>query len=103
MHAITNPAMNAAQQGMAGQGSVYVGLAAQDTQSAYNQAAQRRVESWIDHVRQTNVQIVQADNGYILTFRPTEFGSAPRTLVATTIEEVRDLITSEMVSRKLEK
>ena len=90
-----HPAQNAAQGSIFGQGATL--------HDAYNQAQQgRRIEQWFDHQRQTNIQIINADNGYIVITRP-EHGYMPRVLVASTIEEVRDLITSEMVAKKMEK
>lgn len=103
LHAITNPMMNANAIGAA-QGSILgQGITSQD---AYNYAAAqqgRRVESWFDYQKQTNFQVINADNGFVIIVKPDHPGSKGRMLVASTIEEVRDLITSEMVARKMEK
>lgn len=98
MNMAVNPAMNAAQ------GSILGAIGAQSVD--YNQAGQRRVESMFDHNRQVQMTVVTADNGFVLTIRadhPAFAGGANRVLVASTIEELRDLITSEMVTRKMEK
>ena len=96
--AINNPLQNAAQ------GSI---LGAMGTQAVdYGQMGQRRIESMFDHNRQVQMSIISADNGFILTTRadhPAFAGGANRVLIAATIEELRDLITSEMVTRKMEK
>jgi hypothetical protein len=100
--ALNNPLQNAA----AGQ-SIFGGI---NPGQAYNAAhtvsqhpsAERRIESMFDHNRQMHVSVINADNGFILTTR-TDLGSHGRVLVAATIEELRDLITSEMVSRKMGK
>ncbi len=60
-------------------------------------------ETYTDINRQIRVDVTKADNGFILSIRPFEPGAKGRVLVATTIEELRDLITSEMVSRAMEK
>lgn len=99
-----NPAMNAATAGSvfggshtASQGSI---LGQMYPHGAVGQ--ERRIEHMFDHVRQINVTIVSADNGFILVTKP-EYGNVGRVVVASTIEELRDLITSEMVTRKMEK
>lgn len=105
MHAITHPMQNtgisAMQNAMnAAQGSIL----GQAQMAGYQSAEQsRRIESWFDHQRNTNFQIVTADNGFVVIVKADGFGQVSRILVANTIEEVRDLITSEMVAKKLEK
>ena len=107
MHmAITNPLQNAAQGSIFGgmgaaQGSVLGGMHTQAMD--YGQTNQRRIESMFDHNRQVQMHIVNADNGFILTMRAAHPGARDRVLVANTIEELRDLFTSELVSRKMEK
>lgn len=63
---------------------------------------QRRVESYFDISRMTTVKVVSADNGFVVLTQP-DHGGIGRMLVANTIEEVRDLITTEMVTKKMEK
>lgn len=95
MSMAVHPAMNAAQ------GSI---LGAMGTQAVdYGQVNQRRIESMFDYNRQVQVNIISADNGFILTVRPEQPGANSRVLIASTVEELRDLITSEMVTRKMEK
>ena len=95
MNMAVHPAMNAAQ------GSI---LGAMGVQSVdYGQVNQRRIESMFDYNRQVQMNIISADNGFVLTMRPEQPGARDRVLVASTIEELRDLITSEMVTRKMEK
>lgn len=96
LYAITNPAMNAAQ------GSVLGGMHGAMGVDYSNQGVSRRIDQWFDAQRQTNFQVVNADNGFIVITKP-EYGNAGRILVASTIEEVRDLITSELVAKKMEK
>lgn len=62
-----------------------------------------RSETMFDHNRQVQITVTNADNGFILSIRPEMMGTASRILVANTIEELRDLITSEMVTRQMEK
>lgn len=62
-----------------------------------------RVETMFDYARQLRTNIVRADNGYILVVYPADASVTPRILVAPTIEELRDLITSELVTQSLEK
>ena len=92
MNMAVNPMMNAAAQGSVF-GQAY---------SNQSQIGGRRIEQMFDHNRQINVTIVNADNGFILVAKP-EYPGTDRVLVASTIEELRDLITSEMVTRKMEK
>ena len=100
MHmAITNPLQNAAQ------GSIFGGMGVAQAVD-YGQTNQRRIESMFDHNRQVQMTVVTADNGFVLTIKadhPAFVAGANRVLVASTIEELRDLITSEMVTRKMEK
>ena len=98
MNMAMHPLQNAAQ------GSILGAMGAQAVD--YGQASQRRVETMFDHNRQVQMTVVTADNGFVLTIRadhPAFAGGANRVLVASTIEELRDLITSEMVTRKMEK
>lgn len=95
MNMAVHPAMNAAQ------GSILGAMGAQSVD--YGQVNQRRIESMFDYNRQVQMNIISADNGFVLTMRPEQPGACDRVLVASTIEELRDLITSEMVTRKMEK
>jgi hypothetical protein len=95
MNMAMHPAQNAAQ------GSILGGLGAMGADYS-SQNASRRIEQWFDHQRQTTVQIINADNGFVVIVKP-DYGHAGRMLVASTIEEVRDLITSELVAKKMEK
>ena len=100
MDAITNPLQNAVGAGGAGgsilgyanQGSVLTGI-----QNSYG-----RTDSFHDPNRDIHLDVTRADNGYILRVTP-RMGGTQRVLVASTIEELRDLITSEMVSQSMEK
>lgn len=103
MNMAINPMMNAAAgqsifggaQGAA-QGSILQGIPGE-----YQQG--RRIESYFDANRMVNVQVISADNGYIIVSRPDHPGTTQRVMVANTIEEVRDLITSQMVTNKMER
>jgi hypothetical protein len=95
-----NMAMNPLQNASA-QGSILGSFANQAVGSV--PGSQRRIESMFDHNRQLQMNIINADNGFILVMRPDHPGSRDRVLVASTIEELRDLFTSELVSRKMEK
>jgi hypothetical protein len=95
---ILNPLQNAA-----GVGGVLGGA-----MHGYNQSTDARrvssIESLFDPHTQTSVKIVSAANGYIVIVAPVDSMYKPsRVLIAPTIEDVRDLITSEMVSKKMEK
>lgn len=96
MNMAVHPAMNAAAQG-----SVFG--QAYGTQAQIGATAERRIEHMFDHNRQVNVTVINADNGFILVTKPEYPSTTSRVLVASTIEELRDLITSEMVTRKMEK
>ena len=99
MNMAMHPLQNAAQ------GSILGAMGAAQSVD-YGQVNQRRIESMFDHNRQVQMSIISADNGFILTTRadhPAFVGGANRVLIAATIEELRDLITSEMVTRKMEK
>lgn len=99
MNMAVNPAMNAAAQG-----SVFgQAFTTAHTGQIGSQIGGRRIEQMFDYNRQINVSIVNADNGFIIVMRPEYPGTTDRVLVASTIEELRDLITSEMVTRKMEK
>lgn len=99
MDMAVHPAMGAAAQGSVltstGTGGSIFGQ--------YPGHVERRVESMFDHNRQVSVKVVTADNGFIVVVKPDMPGATERILVATSVDEVRDLITSEMVSRKMEK
>jgi hypothetical protein len=62
----------------------------------------RRVESYFDINRMTTMKVVDADNGFVILTQP-DGGGRGRMLVASSIEEVRDLITAELVTKKMEK
>ena len=94
MNMAVNPAMNAAQNSILGG----IGSPLGSQAVIYGE---RRIESVFDINRQMNISVVSADNGYILVTKPDN-GSVGRVLVANTIEELRDLITSEMVTRKMQ-
>lgn len=61
-----------------------------------------RVETVFDHQRQMHVSIVHADNGFVLIMR-NDYGMQGRILIANSVQELNDLITSELVAQKLEK
>ena len=98
-----HPAMNAAQGSILGQAYQNAGPGGIFGTATGGQLAERRSETMFDHNRQVQITVTNADNGFILSIRPEMMGTASRILVANTIEELRDLITSEMVTRKLEK
>lgn len=62
-------------------------------------------EQMFDANRQVVITVVTADNGFVLTIRSpsVSFGAMPKTsvFVASSIEELRDLITSDLVSRRM--
>jgi len=106
MHMATHPAMNAAQGSVLGQAYQSVGQQSSIFGGAVTSGqmmAAGRSETMFDHNRQVHITVTSADNGFILSIMPEMMGTASRILVANTIEELRDLITSEMVTRKLEK
>lgn len=53
-------------------------------------------------IKESNFQIITVDNGFILVVRGP-LGSVGRSLIATTVDELRDLITSELVGQAMEK
>lgn len=59
--------------------------------------------SWYrDHgLRSSSFQVDQAANGFIVRCGQDE-GHVWKTMIATSIEEVRDIITAELVGKKLE-
>ena len=57
-------------------------------------------EMTVDHNKQTNIRITHVENGFIV-----EVGSEARLIrkyVAKDMDEVRDLITSDMVTQRME-
>ena len=89
--AVGHPMQNAAQ------GSI---LGAYSNQGV---VGERRIEHAFDYNRQLNINVINADNGFVVIMKPEMPGTTSRVLVASSIEELRDLITSEMVTRKMEK
>lgn len=92
MNAIVNPSLGIAGAGANNQASIFG-----------NAPSYTRVETMFDPNRQLRTQIIRADNGYILLVHSWEAAAASRVLVAASIEELRDLITSELVTQSLEK
>lgn len=101
MNMAVNPAMNAAQGVTWTAANTATGPAILGT--SIGSQIDRRIEQMFDYNRQMNISVINADNGYVIIMRPEYPGTNSRVLVASTIEELRDLITSEMVTRKMEK
>lgn len=95
MQAITNPSVIA---GAIAPGNILTG-----NTSSPSVFGARRLEVNYDPIRCFRTTIVQADNGYILHITPDDMSVSGRVLVASTVEELRDLITAEMVGKKMEK
>lgn len=89
LHAIINPPLMIGAGAANNQASIFGGPG--------------RVETMFDPNRQLRTQIIRADNGYILMVYRWDGSLPARVLVAATIEELRDLITSELVTQSLEK
>ena len=63
-------------------------------------SAMYQSEMTVDHNKQTNIRITHVENGFIV-----EVGSEARLIrkyVAKDMDEVRDLITSDMVTQRME-
>lgn len=101
MNMAVNPAMNAAQGVAWNTANTATGQSILGT--SIGSQIDRRIEQMFDYNRQMNISVINADNGYVIIMRPEYPGTNSRVLVAGTIEELRDLITSEMVTRKMEK
>ena len=101
MNMAVHPAMNAAQGVAWNAANTATGQSILGT--SIGSQIDRRIEQMFDYNRQMNISVVNADNGYVIIMRPEFSGTNSRVLVANTIEELRDLITSEMVTRKMEK
>ena len=101
MNMAVNPAMNAAQGVTWTAANTATGQSILGT--SIGSQIDRRIEQMFDYNRQMNISVINADNGYVIIMRPEYPGTNSRVLVAGTIEELRDLITSEMVTRKMEK
>ncbi len=95
MNAIINPPLIT---GAVSNNSVAIANAWQN-----QQVATFRMDSMFDPAKQVRTNIVRADNGYILMVYPADNAIVPRVLVASSIEELRDLITCELVTSKMEK
>jgi len=105
--AISNSIFNSAQQssgftsvpiGNGGIGSS-IGNGA-NSSTAMHQTAHYQSEMTVDHNKQTNIRITHVENGFIV-----EVGSEAlliRKYVAKDMDEVRDLITSDMVTQRME-
>lgn len=103
MNAITNTQVGAINS----QGGLYGGSPMQNAaQNMYPGAILSgtpfRSDSWFDHNKQSHFNVIKVDNGFVIRVGAKE-GAQFRTLVASSVEEVRDLITAEMVSNKMEK
>lgn len=65
----------------------------------------QHIEQVFDANRQVVMTVVTADNGFVLVTKSplASFGAAPNSsvFVASNVEELRDLITSDLVSRKM--
>ena len=88
--AISNSILNSAQQ-MTGVTAAVIGNGGTSTY---------QYESTFDHNKHTNIRITHAENGFIV-----EVGSEARLLrkyIAKDMDEVRDLITSDMVTQRME-
>ena len=63
------------------------------------------IEKIFDTDRQVVMTVVTADNGFVLVTKSplASLGAAPNSsvFVASNVEELRDLITSDLVSRKM--
>ena len=69
-------------------------------QGAMYQGAMYQSETTVDHNKQTNIRITHVENGFLV-----EVGSEAtliRKYIAKDMDEVRDLITSDMVTQRME-
>ena len=101
---VNHPLQNAAQ-GMIG-GSLGAGALSQTIANAQAQAYNQAVMARTPHVKYEkrmtlHVNIEQAGNGFIVGFA-NHYGEIIDKRVATNIEQVQEIITSEMASRMLE-
>lgn len=104
--AIQNPLFNSAQQSSGtvmgintGFTGVLTGNGGIDSSVAMHQTAHYQSEMTVDH-KQTNIRITHVENGFIV-----EVGSEAKLIrkyVAKDMDEVRDLITSDMVTQRME-
>lgn len=81
---------------MAGQGILSGVNAAQQSIGAY---ASR---SWNDPLSGMKFEVITAENGYVLKVAANE-GDRWRLYVANNVDDIRDLITSQMVTQRMEK
>jgi hypothetical protein len=73
--------------------SAFQNISAQQSHGTY-----RAMDSWSG----VRFEVIEAVNGYVLRAASYEGGQV-RTFVARNMEELRDLITSDLVAHKLEK
>jgi hypothetical protein len=92
--AINHPMMNAQNSvlGVLGAANQYQGSQVQDP----------RRWGYDDPMNGMKVEVINAQNGFILKTAPYE-GAVAQLHIAANINELRDLITAEMVSKKLGK
>lgn len=115
--AIQNPLFNSAQQSSGtvmgsntgftgvltgnngGIGST-IGLGGASLSTAMHQTAHYQSEMTVDHNKQTNFRITHVENGFIVEVGNE--GKLIRKYIAKDMDEVRDLITSDMVTQRME-
>ena len=77
-----------------------IGVGGAVSSAAMHQAAYYQSEMTVDHNKQTNIRITHVENGFIV-----EVGSEAKLIrkyIAKDMDEVRDLITSDMVTQRME-
>jgi hypothetical protein len=100
--AISNSIFNPAQQSTGTVMSHNTGIlgATINSGGTGSNSAMYQSEMTVDHNKQTNIRITHVENGFIV-----EVGSEARLIrkyVAKDMDEVRDLITSDMVTQRME-
>jgi hypothetical protein len=97
--AISTSIFNSAQQS-SGFTGVLTGNGGTGSSIGGGNSAMYQSEMTVDHNKQTNIRITHVENGFIV-----EVGSEAKLLrkyVAKDMDEVRDLITSDMVTQRME-
>lgn len=83
---------------MAGQG-ILSGIGINAAQQSIGAYASR---SWNDPLSGMKFEVITAENGYVLKVAANE-GDRWRLYVANNVDDIRDLITSQMVTQRMEK
>lgn len=96
----SNSIFNPAQQSTGILGAGFLSSGGTGSSMGMANSAAYQAEMIVDHNKQTNIRITHVENGFIV-----EVGSEARLIrkyVAKDMDEVRDLITSDMVTQRME-